>query len=254
VIGLARALERFCYRRADAVTVLSEDLNANVEAKLATASKPRTRVVTIPNFVDCVAIAPQRRDNRYRDEHGLTGKLVVMYAGNLGHSQPFELVLAAAEAFADRPEVAFVINGDGVARADLDAAAGRHRNLTVIDYQPVERLAEVLGAADLHLVLLKPGLAASSVPSKSYSILAAGRPILAAVDPGTEIAQMIDAADAGTSVGPTSSEAFITALEALLADTEGMAEQGRSGREWVTRWASPEAVARSYADLAAELQ
>lgn len=257
-IGLARRLERFCYRRADAVTVLSDDLRRNVEAKLArrgplTSGRSHTRVVTIPNFVDTTAVSPQPHENSYRREHGLAGKLVVMYAGNLGHSQPFDLMLDAAAALADREDVVFVANGDGVARPALAEAAARLPNLRLVGYQPAERLAEVLAAADVHLILLKEGLAAASVPSKSYSILAAGRPVLAAVDPGTEVATMIDSAGAGSVVPPGDAQRFVAALERMLADPDTLREQGRSGREWVEGWASAASVAARYETLASDL-
>ena len=257
-IRLAARLERFCYRRADAVTVLSDDLRRNVEAKLAgrgprVRRRSRTRVVTIPNFVDTAAVTPGPAENAYRSEHGLAGRQVVMYAGNLGHSQPFDLIVAAAEAFSDRDDVVFVVNGDGVARPGLEAAASRLPNIRLVGYQPAERLSEVLAAADVHLVLLRRGLAASSVPSKSYTILAAGRPVLAAVDSGTEVANMIEAAGAGVVVDPGSSAAFVAALEGLLADPDTLSEQGRRGREWVEGWASPAVVAGRYGELAEEL-
>jgi glycosyltransferase involved in cell wall biosynthesis len=77
VIAAASSLERFLYRRADAVTVLSDDLRDNVAGKLAGRRPERIRV--IPNFVDTVRITPAPRENGYRREYGLTGKSVVMY-------------------------------------------------------------------------------------------------------------------------------------------------------------------------------
>jgi glycosyltransferase involved in cell wall biosynthesis len=99
--------------------VLSDDLRDNVRAKLAHKEKVRV----IPNFVDTEWIQPGSRDNGYRREHGLTGKFVVMYAGNVGLSQPLDLVLDAARAFVDQPDVVFVINGQGAGRAGLEARA-----------------------------------------------------------------------------------------------------------------------------------
>src|SRR5690606_35790151 len=84
VIAAARWLERWTYQRADAVTVLSDDLAENVRAKLRPGGVPGEgggeKVRVIPNFVDTVRIAPAERENGYRAEHGLTGKRVVMYA------------------------------------------------------------------------------------------------------------------------------------------------------------------------------
>ena len=101
VIAAARWLERVSYARADAVTVLSEDLRDNVAAKLAPGQASKVRV--IPNFVDTAWITPQPRENAYRRELGLDGKTVVMYAGNMGMSQSLELMLAAATELAHDP-------------------------------------------------------------------------------------------------------------------------------------------------------
>ena len=247
LIRAAAWLERVSYQSARAITVLSDDLAANVAGKLPDAA---ARVHVIPNFVDTEAIVPRDRMTAYRGELGIGDEPVVLYAGNVGFSQSLDLVLAAA---AELPGVTFVINGDGAARSDLEAAA-RARGLTNVrfaGYQPVERLAEVLATGDVHVVPLRAGLGDVSVPSKTYSSLAAARPVVAAIDPGTEIPRLLDAAGAGVAVPPDDPAAFVAALGALVDDPARRAELGASGREWVVRAASPEAVGRAYADLLA---
>ena len=256
VIGVARWLERETYLRADAVTVLSDDLRDNVADKIrgrrGSAGDP-DKVRVIPNFIDTDWIRPQERENPYRREFGLEGKQVVMYAGNLGWSQSLDLVVAAATHFADDPDVAFVINGGGVARIDLQRKAAGLPNVHFVDMQPKERLPEVAAAADIHVVPLRTGLARSSVPSKLYTILAAGRPVVASVDPGTEVATTVTTAGAGLAVPPDDAEAFTKAIGRLLAEPEEARAMGTAGRRFVERWASPTAVAASYEALFAEL-
>jgi putative colanic acid biosynthesis glycosyltransferase WcaI len=264
VIKAASWLERWSYRRADAVTVLSDDLGANLRAKLAGSRglgwlgrriDPQDRVRVIPNFVDTDWIQPRDPGTgSYRREHGLEGKRVVMYAGNVGFSQSLELMLAAARSLADRPDVAFVINGGGSALDDLRAQAAELPNVRFVGYQPKERLPEVLAAADIHVVPLKRGLAASSVPSKTYSIMAAGRPIVAAVDEGTEVARVVETAGAGLAVPPEDPESFTAAVTKLVDTPEVAAQMGRSARAFVERWASPAAVALQYELLFQELR
>ena len=251
VIRAAKATERFLYLRSDAVTVLSEDLRDNVAAKIAGRSPERVRV--IPNFVDTVRVRPSDPDNAYRREYGLTGKLVVMYAGNLGYSQSVDLMLDAARRFADRSDVAFVVNGSGSARAALVERAEGLDNVTFVGLQPKERLPEVLAAGDIHTVLLKEGLARSSVPSKLYSILAAGRPCVASIDVGTEVDRTLVAAGAGIAVPPEDPDAFCDALGRLFDDAALRRSMGASGRAYVEDWASPAAVAAAYETLFDEL-
>lgn len=245
LIRAAHALERFCYNRSDAVTVLSEDLRKNVVEKIGEGSK----VHVIPNFVDTTHIRPLERENQYRKEFGLEGKTVVMYAGNVGLSQSLNLMLDAAVACQHDDSIRFVINGRGAARSDLETRAGGLDNLLFVDPQPFERLPEVLAAADIHVVVLKKGLARASVPSKTYSILAAGRPVVASVDAGSEIARLVGSSSAGLAVPPEDAEAFTKAIRTLVEAPEERDRMGAAGRLFVEVWASPGAVARAYQDL-----
>ncbi|HEX2196658.1 MAG TPA: glycosyltransferase family 4 protein [Actinomycetota bacterium] len=249
VVAAAAALERWCYERADAVTVLSEDLRENVAAKTRDPSK----VKVIPNFVDTAAIVPSERESSYRREHGLTGKTVVMYAGNVGLSQSLDLMIAAAAALAHEEDVVFVINGAGAARAELERSARGLDNVVFVDAQPAERLPEVLAAADVHVVPLKRGLAQASVPSKTYSILAAARPLIASVDAGTEVARIVERSGAGVAVPPDDPEEFTKAIRRFLDAPGEAAAMGEAGRRWVERLPSPTAVAEAYEELFATL-
>jgi colanic acid biosynthesis glycosyl transferase WcaI len=248
IIAVAVWLERATYRSVDAVTVLSDDLAANVRAKVP-ASRSAT-VHVIPNFVDVDSIAPTDRLTSYRAEHRLGDGPVVMYAGNVGFSQSLELVLEAARR---RPDVMFVVNGEGAARPSLESSASGLANVRFVDYQPPERLGEVLASADVHVVALRAGLGDVSVPSKTYSILAAGRPIVAAIDPGTEIPRLLGQSGAGVAVLPDDVEAFVDAVSQLVDDPAGAGAMGRAGRAFVEHSMSPAAVGAEYERLVAEL-
>lgn len=249
LIAATRALERFCYARADAITVLSEDLKENISQK---TGKPDD-VRVIPNFVDTEAIKPAPAHNSYRREFGLEDKTVVMYAGNVGLSQSLELVLDAAERLADRDDVRFVVNGQGAARGQLEQRGRALGNVRFVDLQPAARLPEVLAAGDIHLVPLKRGLARSSVPSKTYSILAAGRPLVASVDDASEVARIVERSGAGVHVPPEDRAAFTAAISELVDDPDRRERMGRAGRRFVEGAASPAAVARAYENLFVEL-
>lgn len=248
VIAAAKWLERISYGRAAAVTVLSDDLRDNVAAKMR--PNRRDRVHVIPNFVDTVAITPGDRLTPLRTELGIGSEPVVLYAGNVGFSQSLEMVVQAARRF---PEVTFLVNGDGSAKASLEAEAAGVANVRFAGYQPAARVPEVLATGDIHLVPLKKGLARVSVPSKTYSIMAAGRPVLAAIDPDTEVPRMLAASGGGVAVPPDDLEAFCDALGRLLADEVGTRAMGESGRRWVEGAASPAAVAERYERLVTSL-
>jgi colanic acid biosynthesis glycosyl transferase WcaI len=248
IISAARWLERVSYQRSDAVVVLSEDLRDNVAAKVS----PRhvDKVTVIPNFVDADRIVPMNRMTPYRRELNIGDEIVVMYAGNVGYSQSLTMLLHAAK---HMPGITFVINGDGAARAELETQAAGLPNIRFAGYQPRDRVGEVLASGDIHVVPLRAGLGAVSVPSKTYSILAAARPVVAAIDPGTEVTRILEHSGAGVSVAPDDEEVFTAALQHMVANIDEAREQGRKGRQWVETHVSPAAVAQSYISLIADI-
>lgn len=247
VIAVASWLERFTYRRSAAVVVLSGDLQRNVRDKLP--ARLAERVHVIENFVDVRGIIPRNRMTPYRRELGIGDELVVMYAGNVGFSQSLETVIEAARRL---PGIVFVINGSGVALGRLKDLASDVPNVRFGDYQPEARLPEVLATGDVHVVPLRAGLSSASVPSKTYSILASGRCIVAAVDPGTEIERLVSGADAGICIPPDDAGAMVQALSSLAADAERRERCGRQGRAFVERLATARDVAESYDRLVSD--
>ncbi len=244
VIAIAAWLERFTYRKSDAVVVLSDDLRRNVCAKVPQRFAGRVHV--IENFVDTAGIVPRDRMTPYRAELGIGDEVVVMYAGNVGYSQSLGMLLE----FARRsPRVTVLINGAGVALESLRLASRDIPNVRFGAYQPEDRLAEVLATGDVHVVSLRAGLAAVSVPSKIYSILAAGRPVVAAVDPHSEIERLVVRAGAGTSVAPDDADALCNALGRLVDDPARRSALGLQGRAYVERHPTARDVAESYVGL-----
>ncbi len=256
VIALARRYEKSIYRRADAVTVLSKDQAANVNAKIRASSgdaNSEDKVHIIHNFVDLNRIQPVDRNNDYRRRYNLEDKTVVMYSGNVGLSQSFELVHQAALQWADDPNVHFVINGEGAAHASVAQWAEPLDNVTMIPFGPREDVPQILGAADIHMILLRRGLAASSTPSKLYGILAASRPVLASIDEGSEVCTVVRDAGCGLSVEPDDPWAFNQALEKLLTNRDELLQMGRRGRAYAESCLSPEAQAEAYEALFRQL-
>ncbi len=247
VIEAARKLEKFVYDKADVVTVLSEEMQRNVEGK----SGSRTEI--IPNFVDLSTFEPMPLENSYREEYGLVGKRVVMYCGNVGFSQSIELLADAAREMVDVADLVFVVNGGGSAIGEVHRRAQGLDNFRVIPYQPVERVPEVLSAADVHVIPLRQGLAWSSVPSKLYKILAVERPVIASVDEGTEVGNVVIEAGAGYAVPPDDARELVDALRKMLSSQVDMAAMGLAGRSWVQEWTTPRRAAEAYEKLFASL-
>ena len=205
IISAARALERTSYLRSDAVTVLSDDLADNVRGKLPPSAGERVHV--IPNFVDTDAIVPGDRLTPYRAELGLGEGPIVLYAGNVGFSQSLDLMLDCRPCD-PRCDVPRQRRRRRATRARTCRRRSRQRPLRRLS-STRHRLSELLATGDIHVVALKRGLARVSVPSKTYSIMAAARPVLASIDPGTAVPKILEQSGGGVTVAPDEPVAFV---------------------------------------------
>lgn len=192
------------------------------------------RIHVIPNWCDNDDIRPiTPSDDLLRREWGLGGRFVVGYSGNLGRGHEFDTVLAAAECLREDPNLCFLFVGGGQKFKEL-ADAARQRSLDHLfhfqPYQERSRLRFSLGAADLHLISLRPELEGLIVPSKLYGIAAAGRPIIAIAAPGGEIAELVRRHGCGIVIEPGGGECLANALRALKANRARVAEMGRNAR------------------------
>jgi colanic acid biosynthesis glycosyl transferase WcaI len=247
VIRFSRWLERFVYRQASRITVLSEGFKRNLLGK----GVPEEKLTVIPNFVDTGFIRPLPRHNGFRDRFDLDGQFVALYAGNVGHSQDLENVLACAERFEDQDDVTFVVVGNGSRRPYLEDLAGAMElsNVRFIPFQPREDVPKIYAAADVCLVPLKENIALDSVPSKAYTIMASGRPIVASVDRGSDAWNLVEQAECGVCVEPEDPQALAQAIRRLYDNPDLRERLGRNGREHVVAHYTPKAVARRYDEL-----
>jgi colanic acid biosynthesis glycosyl transferase WcaI len=151
------------------------------------------------------------------------------------------------------PGISVLINGDGAALAELRRRADGLSNVHFAGYLPEERLGELLATGDVHAVPLRPGLGSVSLPSKAYSSLAAGRPIVAAIDPGTAVPNILAESGGGIAVPPDDVDRFVGAVAELTGDLDRARTMGDKGRAWVVGAASPAALAQTYESLVSEV-
>ncbi|WP_278258685.1 glycosyltransferase [Nocardioides convexus] len=167
--------ERWCSRRAAAIVVIAPSF-VPVHEKWGTADK----VSVIPNWAPLDEIVPTERKNDWATEHGLDDVQTLVYSGTLGlkHNPALLVRLAKATIDAGRPVRLVVVNSGPAVDVLRDEAARLGVEVTLLPFQPYERLPEVLGTGDLLVVLLEQEAGAFSVPSKTLSYLCAGRPVL----------------------------------------------------------------------------
>jgi glycosyltransferase involved in cell wall biosynthesis len=240
-------VNRYLVRRADAIIALGDTMKRRlVEGKGAAADG----VSVIHNWADCNALVPGPKDNPFARAHGLRDRFVVMHAGNIGLSQNLDVVLDAAEQLRAHEAIRFVFVGDGARRTALEARAReRHLpNVSFLPYQPREEMAKSYASADLFLVSLKPGLAGYIVPSKLYSILASGRPYVAAVEDACEVVEITRQYGCGVVVAPGDADALAARILEMYLDGPLTAELGLRAREAGLAFDRPRQVA-AYAAL-----
>lgn len=245
VIRIVGFLEDFCLRRADRVHILSDGFRTD----LAAHKLNPVQIAVIPHWLETAHIRPLPRSNSFSKENGLDGYFVVLYAGNLGLSQGLETVLEAARLLTERSDILFLFVGEGAGRSELEAQAAGMHNVRFLPYQTRERLPEVLATADVALVVLKQGIGSASLPSKLFSILASGRPILASVDMNSDAWKLVQASQAGLCMEPQNPKQLADAILSLHDDPSRRAQMGINGRAWVEGHHSPQSAAGQFEQL-----
>jgi colanic acid biosynthesis glycosyl transferase WcaI len=247
VIAAFRTLEKFVYRKAAAVSVISEGFRLNLLAK----GVPDSKLHVIPNFVDPELMRTLPRRNSFSRRHDLDDRFVVLFAGNVGLSQGLEGVLDAADLLAQQQDVLFLIVGNGAAKADLVARARSMglENTRFLPFQPHEVVPEMYASADVCLVPLRRGLTEQSVPCKVYTIMGAGKPLVASVDEASDTWQLVRTADCGLCIEPESPQQMAEAILDVYRDGGLRQEMGRRGRQYVESHFTPYTAAQQYAQL-----
>ena len=250
-VAFFRRLERYIYRRSAALAVISEGFRRNLLEK----GVPSDKIQVIPNFFDTDFVRPLSRRNGFSSTHGLDGKFVVLFAGNVGHSQGLETVLDTAQQLTDLEDVLFLVVGNGAAKTRLQAYAQRLGlpNVRFLPFQAHETLPEMYASSDVCLVPLRKGFTNVSVPCKVFTIMASGRPMIASLDEGSDTWTLVEQAQCGLCVEPEDPQALAEAIRALHADPALRERLGRNGREHVVQHYTQQVVAKQYHELLTSL-
>jgi colanic acid biosynthesis glycosyl transferase WcaI len=234
----ALRIEKFFSYAFDRVSGISSRM---VDRAIAKGLQPE-RVVLFPNWVDIESIYPLDKDsksfNSFRSElasqvPGIEKKVILLYSGNMGAKQGVELLAPLAESFAADPRVHFLLCGDGAFRSRLETLVAHHANVTMLPLQPLDRLNDLLNAADIHLLPQRASAADLVMPSRLSAMLASGRPVIAAADPGTQVAQVVEGH--GVAVPAEDAEALHAAARHLVENEELRLRLGSAARKYAVK-------------------
>lgn len=246
-IKCLKAMERYVYRRAAKISVISEGFRRNLLTKEVSDGK----ISVIPNFIDTDFVTPQPKQNSFSRKHALENKFVVLFAGNMGFSQALESALEAAKLLHGNEEIKFLMVGNGVAKtaAERYCDSARLRNVEFLPFQAHEDVPAMYGAADVCLIPLRRGFAAESVPCKLFTIMAAGKPAIAAVDRRSDTWELIQNARCGISVEPEDPRGLAQAIIRYYLDAGARNESGQNARRYVEKHFRPSTIAQRYLEM-----
>jgi len=244
LIRLSEWLEKFLYRQADHVMVNSPGYLSHVQARGA------QKVSLIPNGADPAMFDPQADGRVFRDLLGLQDEFIALYAGAHGMSNDLDILLDAAALLQDEINVRLVLLGSGKEKSRLQQKAANLGLGRVLFVDPVPKMemGEALAAADACLAILKPiEMYKTTYPNKVFDYMAAGRPVILAID--GVIRQVVEEANAGIPVPPGDPARVAEAIRFLAHHPQKCREMGSNGRKMIEARFSRTALAAQFTAL-----
>ena len=199
------------------------------------AGVPQTSISTVPNWAPIARLPLRPHDNAWSSQAGLADKRVVLYTGNLGMKHNPSLLLAFCEAVKERREIAVATVAEGVGATWLKKEAEKRglTNLHSFPFVNADVLPDVLGTAEVLVSLLEPDASKYSVPSKTWTYLCAGKPLVMAMPHENQAARIVMKIGAGVCCSPGDEAGFVrTCLQVLEGSAEQRAFMGSQGRRF----------------------
>lgn len=247
ILLILKKLEKIVYRISDRILVLSEGMRKNIRNK----GVPVAKTEIIPNFIDTNFIKPLPQDNPFSRERGLTNHFVVMYAGNIGLPHGLEFVVEAAERLKDEKDIlfCFVARGENKDKVISLCHSKKLRNTLFIPQQPEDMVPYIWASSDVSLVTSRKGLSGDSVPSKTFAIMASGRPVIAMMDDGSEVWNIVNNAKCGLCVPPERPDLLAQTILRLYDNEKERKKMGENGRKFVVENFSRKIISQQYEEL-----
>lgn len=233
------------FRNSDKMIAISNDIKRSMVAR----GVPAEKIEVVYNWVDEKAVQPvAKEDNPLFEEFGLSrDKFTIVYAGNLGNAQNIGIVLDGAKLL---PDVQFAVFGTGGLEEDIRMRIGAEKlvNVHLNPLQPVDRVSYVYSLGDACIVSCKEGLGGSAMPSKSWSIMSCGRPVVASFDEG-ELKEILEMNNCGVFSHAGNVEEFVAAIKSLQENPGRCEEMGKNARQFILDNLTKEVGAKKYVEI-----
>ena len=233
------------FRNSDKIIAISNDIKRSMVVR----GVPAEKIEVVYNWVDEKTVQPvAKEDNPLFEEFGLDrSKFTIVYAGNLGNAQNIGIVLDGAK---ELPEVQFAVFGSGGLENEVRKRISDEglTNVHLNPLQPVERVKNVYSLGDACIVSCKEGLGGSAMPSKSWSIMSCGRPVVASFDEG-ELKEILENNICGVFSHAGNVKEFVAAIKQLTTNREKCEKMGKNARQFILNNLTKEVGAKKYVDI-----
>lgn len=183
---------------------------------------PQERIKIVPIWADNEFLKPiEKKDNLFIKKYNLHGKFLVIYSGNLGVTHSIEVLISVAAAIKDR-DIFFVIIGDGEKQQLIGSLIKKNQldNCTLLPWQAIDMLPYSLSAADLSVVTLGKEASGLSIPSKIFSLMSVGSPVMCIADLESELGSLVNRYQIGASFLGTEIEKMIEFINDIKSNKD----------------------------------
>lgn len=246
---IGRVIEDFTYRNATRIIVISQDFKNNLLEKKV----PEDKIEVVYNWIDTTSLNPiERGNNSLFFDWGLYPSLFyVVYAGNFGNAQGIETIIESAQLLQGNTDIQFILVGGGSQEDILRklVSENRLRNVNFFPFQSFDKLSSVYSLGDIGIVCCKRGMGKNAFPSKTWSYLAAGTPIIASYDLDSELVQMVNSNGFGIAVNPENANEMADAILKLKNNGQVLREMSISARSFVESHGSKSKAMERYMQI-----
>lgn len=249
IVRVFDAINHAILRRARGVVALDRFMAARLEAKTPIGD----RMAIMPPWPHESHLEPvAHEDNPFRQEHGLEGKFVIMYSGNISPAHPVTTILEAAKQMQDDHRIVFLFigGGNGKKRIDDFIAQEQLSNVRTLPYQPLDQIKYSLSAGDLHLVAMGTEMVGIVHPCKVYGAMTVARPVLLLGPMESHVGELLKQHDIGWQVDHGDVDQATALIRQIAAtDAPTLAEYGGRAREGVLKQLSMKALCGQFCDV-----
>ena len=250
IIKFLKILEGWVYNWSDAITTIDQNFYNTIKTRIKNLDKLKI----ISNFVDTELYKTSSSVPLPKVFKKIKGKTDMVYAGNIGIAQEWDLVINLAKAIKKLPITIWII-GEGVKKKYLESQIKKHKlfNIQLLPYQERKYMPVINLFADFHFIAMNKSMEHDGFPSKVYTIMSSGKPMVVVSSDQTPIVSFLEQTKAALTVTNHSLTDFKKAVLKLEADKDLRNTLGTNGRKVVEQKFNKQAVIKKYIKLAEDI-